>query len=110
YKDQQGQLEQLEKASYVLKWQALDKKQTELQSKQEKQIKALDDCRQQGVLRQTQCQEANQRKQQHERALRLQSENLLTLKGRQEIQTRECQSLQQRLKEAQQREKKLKQE
>lgn len=110
FKEQKSQLEQLEKASYVLRWQVLEKKQADLQGKQEQQQKRLEECQQQGAARQAQCQEAKQLKQQHEKALRMQSEKLLTLRGQQEIQIRDCQSLQQRLKEAQLREKKLKQE
>ena len=110
YKEQQGQLEQLEKASYVLKWQGLEKKQDELRRGQERQMKNLEECRRQGSVRQEQCQEAKQKKSQHEKSLRSQHEALLKLQGEQELQARECQSLQQREKEAQQREKKLKQE
>lgn len=110
YKEQQAQLEQLEKAGYVLRWQGLEKKQEDLRIKQEKLIKNLEECRRQGAVRQVHCQEARQKKSQHEKALRTQSETLLTLRGQQELQARDCQSLQQRLKEDQQREKKLKQE
>lgn len=110
FKEQKTELEALEKASCVLRWQGLERKQSDLQSKQAKQEARLEECRQQGKLRQNECLEAKQFCQQHEKALRSQSEQLLTLKGQQEIQTRERQSLQQRLKEAQLREKKLKQE
>lgn len=110
YKEQQAQLEQLEKASYVLRWQGLEKKQEDVRVKQEKQMKNLEECRRQGTVRQEHCQEARQKKSQHEKTLRTQSEALLTLRGQQELQTREAQTLQLRLKEAQHREKKLKQE
>lgn len=110
FKEQKAELELLEKASYVLRWQELEKKQADLQAKQAKQQKRKEDCLHQGSAYQTQCQEVKQQRQQHERALRAKSEQLLTLRGQQEIQTRECQSIQQRFKEAQQREKKLKQE
>ena len=100
----------MEKASYLLKWQGLEKKQEDMKSKQERQLKNLEECRRQGALRQVQAQETKLRKQQYEKELRTQSEALLTMKGRQELQARESQSLQQRLKEAHQREKKLKQE
>jgi chromosome segregation protein len=110
FKEQKEQLEHLEKASYVLRWQGLEKKQADFRSKQEQQQNCLKDCQKQGELRQTHCQEAKQLKQQHEKALRAQSEKLLTLRGQQELQMRDCQSFQQRLKEAQQRQKKLKQE
>lgn len=110
FKEQKGHLEQLEKASYVLRWQGFEKKQSDLQGKQEYHKKALEACQQQGTARQAQCQEAKQLRQQHEKALRTQSEKLLTLRGQQELQLHDCQSLQQRLKEAQLREKKLKQE
>lgn len=110
YKEQQAELEQLEKAGFVLKWQGLEKKQIDLKARQEKQMKNLEECRRQGAVRQVQSLEARQKKSQHEKALRTQSEGLLTLRGQQDLQNRECQSLQQRLKEAQLREKKLKQE
>lgn len=110
FKDQKIQLEQLEKASYVLRWQELEKKRIDLNNKQERQKKILDECQQQSALRQAQCQEAKNMKQKHEMALRAQSEKLLTSRGQREIQLRDCQSLQQRFKEAQQREKKIKQE
>ncbi len=110
FKEQKVELEQLEKASYVLRWQGLEKKQTDLQSKQSKQQKRLEECQEQGKLRYAQCQKIKEIRQQHDKALRLQSEKLLTLRGQQEIQTLECQSLQQRQKEVQQRQKKLKQE
>ncbi len=110
FKENKTQLELLEKASYVLRWQGLEKKQSDWQNKQEQHKKSLGECQQQGLERQAQCQEAKQLKQQHEKALRTQSEKLLTLRGQQELQLRDCQSLQQRFKEAQLREKKLKQE
>lgn len=110
FKEHKAELEVLEKASYVLRWQGLENKQSDIKAKQDKQKKRLEKCQQQGSARQAQCQEAKQLLQQHEKALRMQSEQLLTLRGQQEIQTRESQSLQQRLKEAQLREKKLKQE
>ena len=110
FKEQKIHLEQLEKAGYVQRWQGLEKKRTEFQSKQEKQQKCVEECKRLEVMRLTQCQEAKLLKQQHEAALRSQSEKLLTLQGQKELQTRECQSLQQRLTETQLREKKLKQE
>lgn len=110
FKEQKAELERLEKVSYVLRWQGLEKKQSDLQSKQTKQQKRLEECRLQGNRCQVQCQEAKLLYQQHEKALRTQSEQLLTLRGRQEMQTRERQSLQHRFKETQQREKKFKQE
>lgn len=110
FKEQKAELELLEKASYVLRWQGVEKKQSDLQAKHAKQQKQQEECLQQGNVRQVQCREAKQQRQQHEKMFRSKSEQLLTLRGQQEIQTRECQSLQQRLKEAQQREKKLKHE
>lgn len=110
YKEQQGQLEDLEKAGFVLKWQGFEKKQTDLKAKQEKQMKNLEECRRQGEVRQVHAQEARQKKSQHEKTLRTESEGLLTLRGNQELHARECQSLQQRLREAHLREKKLKAE
>lgn len=110
FKEKKAELEQLEKASCVLRWQGLEKKQSDLQNKQSKQQKHLEECKQQGSQRQVQCQEAKFLRQQHEKTLRAQSGQLLTLRAQQEMQTRQCQSLQERLKEAQQREKKLKQE
>jgi chromosome segregation protein len=110
FKEQKSQLEQLEKASYVLRWQGLEKKIHDLQAKQDKQHKRLKNLQEQGVVRQEQDQQAKAVVQQHDKALRTQSEKLLTLKGQQELQMLECQNHQQRLKETQQREKKLKQE
>lgn len=110
FKEQRAELEFLEKASYVLRWQGLEKKQTDFQAKQGRQQKRLEECREQGVIRQVQCQEAKQLRQQYEKELRVQSEQLLILRSQREIQMRESQSLRQRLKEVQLRDKKLKQE
>jgi chromosome segregation protein len=110
FKEQKTELELLEKASYVLRWQGIEKKQSDLQTKHAKQQKRQEECLEKGNGFQAQCQEAKQQRHQHERALRAKSEQLLTLRGQQDIQAHECQSLQQRLKEAQQRDKKLKQE
>lgn len=110
YKEQKKELDSLEKGCCVLRWQGFEKKQSDLQSKQAHQEARLEECSQQGKLRQARCLEAKQLCQQHEKSVRSQTEQLLTLKGQQEIHTRESQSLQQRTKEAHLREKKLKQE
>lgn len=110
FKEQKNQLEQLEKVSYVLRWQGLDKKQADLKNKQEQHQKRLEDCQQQGTKQHAHCQEVKQLKQQHDKMLRMQSEKLLSLRSQQELYLHDCQSLQQRFQEAQKREKKLKQE
>lgn len=110
FKEQKAEFELLERACYVLRWQGLEKKQSDLQARHIKQQKKQEESLQQCRDTQAECLEAKQKRQQHERSLRAQSEQLLTLRGQQEIQAHECQSLQQRLKEAQLREKKLKQE
>jgi chromosome segregation protein len=110
FKDQKLQLEQLEKASYVLRWQGMEKKQKDLQRKQEELQKLLEECQKKGILNQTECHRVKQQRQECEKALRVQNEKLHTLRGKQEIKTRDCQTLHQRLREDQQREKKLKYE
>lgn len=110
FKEQKSQLELLEKSSYLLRWKGLEKKQVDLQSKRERQQKWLEENLQKGTLYQAQYQESKQLKQQHDKRMREQSEKLLTLRGQQELHVHDCQALQQRLKEAQQRDKKLKQE
>lgn len=110
FKEQKEELETLEKTSYVLRWQGMEKKQTDLQSKyanqQIRQEESLQQCR----VSYSQCQDAKQKRIQYERTLREQNEQLLTLRGQQEIKLHECQIFQQRLNEAQLRERKLKQE
>lgn len=110
YKEQKADLENLEKASYVLRWQGIEKKQTDFLVKLSKTRNRLEDHQNEGKTLQIQHQEAKLLLQRHERELRNQSEHLLTLRGKQEIETRELQSFQQRLKECSQRERKLKQE
>jgi chromosome segregation protein len=110
FKEQKIVLEQLEKANYVLRWQGIEKKLIDLQNKYMLQQKFLDECKQLEGMRLIECQEAKQLNQHHEKALRIQSEKLLTIRSQQEFQMRECQSLEQRLRESQKREKKLKQE
>lgn len=110
FKEQKTELEILEKTSYVLRWQGIEKKQAGLQTKHGQQHKYLEECQ----LRESHCQaryqEVKQQCQQHDKVLRTQNEQLLTLRSQQEIQTRECHALQQRLQELRSRTKKLKQE
>lgn len=110
YKEKKRELEQLEKASYVLRWQSLEKKQTDLNSKLSKLQNGIEEQKSIEMTLQTKHQEVKLLCQRHERDLRAQSEQLLILKGKQELQGRESQTLQTQLKETQQREKKFKQE
>lgn len=110
YKEKKEELELLEKGSYLLRWQGLEKKQSDLQSKyasqQEKKKESLQEFR----VIQEEVVEAKQRRHHHEKFLRNQSERLVMLRGQQEIQLHEEHSLRQRQQENQRREKKLKQE
>ncbi len=110
FKEQKAHLELLEKTSYLIRWMALEKKYTELKTKQQNQIEHIEECQNKGVKLSEQNQLAKLLVQQHESALRSQSEKLLTLRGRLELELQESRSLQQQLKEGQQRERKLKEE
>lgn len=110
FKEKKIELEQAEITCFALRWQSIEKKFYDLQTKYAKQQIRLEGCRGQGDLLQKQNQEAKQLRQEHEKRLRILSEQLLTLRGQHEMHSRECQSLQKRLQEGKLRENKLKQE
>lgn len=110
FKEQKKALEELEKSSYVLKWQELKKKRAGVQQKQSHQQKDLEQCQSELFLKQKECQEIKQQKLQHEKDLRAQNEKLFTVRSQQEIQMRDSHSLQQHLRETEQKKRKLKQE
>ena len=110
FKEQKRELESLEKESFALRWQELEKKQSDLQAKRLKHQSKREESLQDFQFKQVKSLETKSFCQQHEKTLRAQSEHLLTLRSQQEIQSHECQSLQQRIKEIQLRDKKLKYE
>ena len=110
FKEQKAHLEQLEKTCYLIRWMALEKKCTDLKTKQQEQIELIEESQKKGVMLSEQNQKAKLLVQQHESALRSQGEKLLTLRGRLELELQESRSLQQQLKEGQQRGKKLREE
>ncbi len=108
FKEQKSQLEQLEQASYVLKWQALEKKCTDLRKKQVQKQTLLEEIREQEHVFKQRYQEVKHLVQQQEKALHAQRENVLTIRNQQELQHHENQNVKQRFQETQQRTRKLK--
>lgn len=109
YKEQKGMLDSLEKASYVMRWQGIEKKQTDLKSTFFEQKKRENKCLESLTESRVDVQKTQERSQLYEKCLRTQSEKLFTLRAQQDILQHENQSLEQRQKETQLREKKLKQ-
>lgn len=107
FKEQKILLEQLEKSTFILKWQGLDKKIKELQKKEEKQENLFKEARETVEKFHTHCQELKSTKQEQEKKLRIESEKLLVLRNQQEIQIRQLQTLSERLNEIHLRRKKI---
>ena len=110
FKEKKALLQDLEKGALILRWKNLEKKREDIKQRLETQLAKQEESQAEHLKCQAKCQELKQHKQQQEKALRIQNEKLVSLRGEYEIDAREKQSLQTRLKESQLREKKLKQE
>jgi chromosome segregation protein len=108
FKENQLQLAHLEKVSYALRWQALEKKRIDLTTTLLKIEEKLTLCKEQHTQQLQETLAFKQLIHQQDRDIRLQSEKRVALKGQQELLAHECQTQQQRLQEAYQREKRLK--
>lgn len=110
FKENKALLEELEKASYVLRWNAFEKKWQEAEGRQKGGQDQLKEAQEALVKMHASHQQMKHSIQNDEKALKTKSEELFTLRGEREIHTREQKSTQQRLQEIQQKEKKLKRE
>lgn len=110
FKENQAQLEELEKGSYALRWGQLEKKWVEAEKKQQAQKQVMDDLSEGFSQLQARNQETKVSVQQQEKNFRTKSEELYKIGSEKEIHTREHLSNQEYLKEAQHKEKKLKRE
>lgn len=110
YKQNKDLLENLEKVSYVLRWDFLEKKWEDASIRKQKLLTHLENH--QHHLKDFQ--EGQQRfkivLQVEEKNLRTKSEELFTIRNAKEIENREQQSIQQRIQENQQKEKKIRRE
>lgn len=110
FKENQLLLEELEKASFVLRWNGLEKKWIETENRQQKQQAYLMELNQGLIQLQAKNQAAKAFLEQQEKTLRVKNEELYKIRSEKEIHTREHLSNQEYLKEAQQKEKKFKRE
>lgn len=110
FKENKELLETLEKASYVLRWDQLEKKWTDAEKRKLKHQVQLKEFLETLKSSQSQNQQVKGLLQQEEKNLKAKSEELFKIRSEKEIHTREHQSNQQRIQEALQKEKKLKRE
>jgi len=110
YKENKILFERLEKASYVLRWQGLDQKIQSVESRNQQLETKLDSLKASYAAWQEKNHAAKAEIQNHELSLRAKSEDLYKIRNVREIQLRDKETLQERLVEAQQKEKKLKRE
>ena len=108
FKENQAALEMFEKAGYVVKWQAIEKKNAEAIQKEEKNQERLEEALRKESSWRSESRQIKQLLEEHDRSLRSQSEQVLILRGQQEMEKRELGSIEQRLMEEGQRTKKLK--
>lgn len=110
FKENKELLDSLEKSSYVLRWDYLEKKWTEAESRKQKQQIVLEGLNQNLNDSQVGSQQLKSLLQQEEKHLRVKYEELFKIRNEKEIHNKEHQTTQQRLQEAQQKEKKIKRE
>ncbi len=110
YKENKNRLEIFEKTGFVLRWQGVEKKCSDLQKKKLSQEGRLEEAFAANETFESRVIEAKQLVQQHNEVLKAKTAEHLTMRGQFEMQTQECRSLQQRLRESEQREKRMKQE
>lgn len=107
YKGNKELLENLEKTSFVLRWDSLQKRFGEYEKGQHKLQEQKKEADQELAQCQTGLHQVKHILQQDSKNLREKSENLFRIRGEKEIYTREYQSNLQRLQESDQKEKKL---
>lgn len=110
FKDNKELLEGLEKTSFVLRWNYLEKKWTDAELSIKKQESVLNEFKESLSQYQIKGQEIKSQLQQDEKTFRTKNEELFNIRHNKEMHIRENQTLQQRLQEAQQKEKKIKRE
>lgn len=110
YKENKTLFEQLEKTSYVLRWQGLAQKMNHVESKNQQLTQKLESLKEDYAVQQKKCHEVKVHIQNDEKGLKTKSEELYKIRNSKEIQLRDQESLQERAVEAQQKEKKLKRE
>lgn len=110
FKEQQKQLECLEKTSYLLRWNGLEKKKEDVRVKKNKQEEQLILQQQTLSAKQAQSLEMKGLIQVNEKILRAKHEELFKARNEKELHVREHQANQQRLQEIQQKERKIKRE
>lgn len=110
YKENKLLFEKLEKASYVLRWQTLEQKIATDEEKGLQTDEKLVHIKETYAAWQEKCLAAKLEIHHHEKALRAKSEELYKIRNAQEIQLRDKATLQERLGEVLQKEKKLKRE
>ncbi len=110
YKDQKNELENLEKANLLNRWQNLEKKQKDFFTKKQNLENCLIEFQDKRSTNQSAFKHLRSQVKDCEIQYREKTEELINLRSQQEILVHECQTFQLRLKETQHREKKLKQE
>ena len=99
YKENKLHLEQLEKSVFVVKWDHLVKKNSDIQEKEKTQKKSIEDVNLELTTFQTRLQAAKQNLWESEKTLRARNEEVFKTRSDKEIKTRDKQSNQERLKE-----------
>ncbi len=110
YKDNKIFFERLEKASYVLRWQSLEQKMENVETKNNQLLQKLETLKQDYLARQEKCRESKGAIQDNEKALKGKNEELYKIRNVREIQLRDKETLQERMAETQQKEIKVKKE
>lgn len=110
FKENQDRLENLEKSSYVLRWEQLEKKWVAIEVKQKGYQELITNLQSLLSEQTTQQQQIKATLKTNEGLLKTKTEDYFKLSNQKEIQLREASNSQQRCREAKQREKKLQQE
>ncbi|WP_039360138.1 chromosome segregation protein SMC [Candidatus Protochlamydia amoebophila] len=110
FKESKTQLESFEKTSYLLRWEGIEKKKTDVNQKQEKQKERLTIQQQSLIQSQQESQKIKLHIQTSDKSLKSKQEELFKIRNEKELLIQENQNEKQRLEEIQLKERKIKRE